>query len=130
MMMMIKPALDPKTADSNACGHFQRTWHEVAGKLAYFKKPDTNWQGSRLISKTRHELARKLAYLKNMAQFWVRRTNSRSAGAPRDRLCRPPTLDPPLSGDLNYTIPISWAGCGSFFLRFGNSAKNAAHRRD
>ena len=32
-------------------GLFRKTWHEFARKLADFKKPDTNWQGSWLISK-------------------------------------------------------------------------------
>jgi hypothetical protein len=32
-------------------GLFRKTWHELARKLAYFKKPGTNLQGSWLISK-------------------------------------------------------------------------------
>src|SRR6266566_7269568 len=32
-------------------GLFQKTWHEFAGKLSYFKKPDTNLQGSWLFPK-------------------------------------------------------------------------------
>src|SRR6266853_317651 len=66
-----------------------KTWHELAGKLAYFKKHGTNLQGSWLISKnltrickeaelfqkTWHEFARKLSYFKkhdtNLQGSWL-----------------------------------------------------------
>src|SRR5947209_165045 len=50
------------TRTCREAGLFQKSWHELAGKLAYFKKHDTNLQGSWLISKNMTRICREAGF--------------------------------------------------------------------